>query len=672
MVWTDRINSESPMSSSIHTVEDLSVQFLSTALSRDVAKFSSERIGTGQVGECHRIHLEYAEGETGPSSAVIKLAASGTLSRQSGWKLGIYERESRFYSDIAPTLKGCSSIVKCYSTVADRDSDLFHILLEDIAPATVGNDIVGTSLEEARLAVQALGTLQGVSLNTDPPEWLDVGVKASQAQLQAFWKGFLGRYQDRVKAEYRGMVDRWLGCFDRYAEILTDSKSQKCLVHGDYRLDNMLFRHEGGQPVSFSVVDWQMVNHGPVFQDLAFFLGVSVPTDTRRAHERGLIQLYYDALGPSPPFSLEECIDGVHKQSFLGLPMAFASPMLLEQTDRGDDMFLTMLDRLATYIIDTNAVETLPPPGLPKPLAVDANDEGAHPASKDPLHNESWYFDVADIEQGIGVWIRLGVTPNQPGSWYNALISGPGRPTVAVVDFEAPTPGADLVINSDRIKATHSPDDPLKEYRLTLIGRGESFDDPAALLRREKGTPVAVHIDLTWHTTGTPYQWRIATRYEIPCTVSGTVLVDKAVTTFTHAPGQRDHSWGVRDWWSFDWVWSAFHLEDGTHFHGVEVRLPTGSVPIGYIQSPSIPIAELTGVDVMEQVSPDGLPQTALIKYSSDGLDDVVLHIQPHGQAPVRLTAPDGRVSFFPRLWAEVRAQDGRKGVGWIEWNFCQ
>jgi hypothetical protein len=33
------------------------------------------------------------------------------------------------------------------------------------------------------------------------------------------------------------------------------------------------------------------------------------------------------------------------------------------------------------------------------------------------------------------------------------------------------------------------------------------------------------------------------------------------------------------------------------------------------------------------------------------------------------LTAPDGRVSHFPRAWAVVTTDDGRSGVGWVEWN---
>jgi hypothetical protein len=660
---------------SIQRIEDVTLNFLTQALNCPITSFTTERIGTGQVGECHRITLTYpaneTETETGPASVVLKLGASGHLSRESGMKLGIYERESRFYSEIAPSLNS-DSLVKCYDTRFDRDRDAFYILLEDIQPATVGDEIRGATLDQARLALDALGKIQSVSLSTEHPGWVGNQKPPSQIYLQQLWLGFLGRYGSRVKPEHQEVVTRWLACFDAYAEKIKAITKNRCLVHGDYRLDNMLFRDEGGEPASVSVVDWQMLNMGSVFQDLAYFIGMSIPTDLRRQNITDLLQVYINAFGPNPPFTLDECLEGIRAQSFWGLPLAFASPMILEQTERGDDMFFTMLDRLATFIIDINAVETLPPPTPPKPLSVDPNDEGNHPATEHPLHNESLYFDVVDAEQGIGLWVRLGVTPNQPGSWYNALICGPGRPTIAVSDFEAPTPGSDFVINTENVKATHTAEAPLERYRVTLIGRGESFEDPADLLRGSKGKPVNVHIDLTWHTAGTPYQWSLATRYEIPCKVSGTLLVDNTVTQVKNAAGQRDHSWGVRDWWSFNWVWTAFHLDDGTEIHGVQVRLPTGPVSVGYIQSPTIPIAELGSVEVTEQMGSDGLPKAAIIKYESILAEKIVLHVRPRGQAPVRLDGPDGKLAYFPRVWAEVEEQDGRTGVGWVEWNLVQ
>jgi hypothetical protein len=47
----------------------------------------------------------------------------------------------------------------------------------------------------------------------------------------------------------------------------------------------------------------------------------------------------------------------------------------------------------------------------------------------------------------------------------------------------------------------------------------------------------------------------------------------------------------------------------------------------------------------------------------------ITARIDVRGHAPVRLVSPDGRVSNFARAWATVQTEDGRRGVGWLEWN---
>lgn len=81
-------------------------------------------------------------------------------------------------------------------------------------------------------------------------------------------------------------------------------------------------------------------------------------------------------------------------------------------------------------------------------------------------------------------------------------------------------------------------------------------------------------MNLVWATDGAPYKYRVTTRYEIPCTVTGTVTVNDKFYRMDSVAGQRDHSWGVRDWWSMDWMWSALHLGDGTHLHGLDINIP--------------------------------------------------------------------------------------------------
>ncbi len=296
---------------------------------------------------------------------------------------------------------------------------------------------------------------------------------------------------------------------------------------------------------------------------------------------------YHDALGANAPISLEDVRDGVRRQSFFGVMMAIVSSMLVERTARGDAMFMVMLERHCQHVLDTDALRVLPSKTpVAEPLTPRAEDEAAHPAGHEPLWNESWYFDFADPGQGIGGWIRLGLIPNQNTTWITGLVCGPDIPTFALVDFH----------DTGAVELTLDATEPLRTYRVSMRGQGQAYDDPAALLRDEPGRPVEMTMELTWTTTGTPYQYRITPRYEIPCTVSGTVTVDGHEFAIGDVPGQRDHSWGVRDWWAMDWVWSALHLDDGSHVHGVDLRIP-GAPPlgIGYLQQPGEPLRRTAG-----------------------------------------------------------------------------
>jgi hypothetical protein len=333
-------------------------------------------------------------------------------------------------------------------------------------------------------------------------------------------------------------------------------------------------------------------------------------------------------------------------------------------------MFMVMIERHCQHVLDTDALAILPAPSTPEPLQPIVEDEGRHPKTDEPLWSESWYFDFADLGQSVGGWLRLGLIPNQNHAWINALLCGPEMPTIAVLDFEAPLPADHTHVSTDDIDLVLDAVDPLKTYRVTMRGSGHAHDDPADLLRGVTGRPVELTMDLTWTTAGTPYQYRISPRYEIPCTVSGTVTADGRTCTFTDVPGQRDHSWAARDWWGMEWVWSALHLDDGTHLHGVDMRIP-GAPPIGlgYVQTPGEPLLELQSVTAQETFGENDMPLDTTLELGPGDPEKIVASVVVAGHAPVSLTSSDGRVSRFPRAWATVTTADGRTGVGWIEWN---
>ena len=662
----------------IHVIErsgDLTAPWLTATIGAGtVADFAVERIGTGQMSECYRVLLSYADSEAEPGrpeSVVLKVAATDPVSRQTGLALGLYEREVRFYRDIAPRLGG--PIAPCYHAVVDASTGAFDLLLGDAGPAVVGNEIAGATNEQAMIAVAALGRLHGPLLGdaalAEAP-WLNREAPLNQATVTALYAGFVDRYGDQIAPRHRVVCEALVAAFDGYlaqeADRASESGGIQGLVHGDYRLDNMLF----GTPEAdraLTVVDWQTVSWGPALTDLAYFLGCALPTPDRREQYEALLRAYHEALGPGAPITLADVREGVRRQSFFGVMMAIVSSMLVERTDRGDQMFMTMLQRHCDHVLDTDALATLPVATAPEPPRPSDDDELAHPATAEPLWSESWYADFVDAPQGLGGWFRVGLVANQQTAWVHALLCGPDLPTIALVDVEAPLPIDPWVLRSGAFEAGHSAGPPLQSYRVELRGRGEAYPDPSVLLRGEAGTPVEVAMNLVWATDGIPYKYRVTTRYEIPCTVSGTVTVDDKTYRIDSVPGQRDHSWGVRDWWSMDWMWSALHLDDGTHLHGLQVKIPRApAMGIGYIQDPDARVTELHTVNTRETFAANGLPQHTTLSLDPGGITadiDVIAH------APVLLTAIDGRVSHFPRAWVSVSTADGRTGIGWMEWN---
>jgi len=669
---------------SVERPDDLTVDWLTANLGAGrVSGFTVERIGTGQMSECYRVGLTYADLTNdqaptndqggGPSSVVLKVAASDPMSRGTGQALGLYEREVRFYADVAPLLTSDDGpIAQCHHASYQPETGIFTLLLDDAAPAVVGDEISGAPIEDAKLALRQLGRLHARLIGSDTladAAWLNRESPMNQALISGLFTGFIDRYGESITPQQRLVCQRLVDSFDAHLAQEAGDDRIKGLVHGDYRLDNMLFGRPGALR-DLTVVDWQTVTWGPVFTDVAYFLGCALTNEDRRAYYDELLDAYYQGLGPNPPVTLDEVREGVRRQSFFGVMMAIVSSMLVERTERGDQMFLTMLDRHSTHVLDTGALDVLPAAATTPALQPDPADEAAHTPGDEPLWNESWYWDFADPEQAIGGWIRLGLVPNQNIAWINALICGPDIPTIACVDFHAPMPENPNDLSSGDIEMRHAATIPMQEYRVSVNGPAQAYDDPSALLRGEPGRPCELGLDLVFTTSGTPYAYRIATRYEIPCAVSGNISADGRTYDVTGVPGQRDHSHGVRDWWSMDWVWSALHLDDGTHLHGVDLRI-TGMPPVsvGYIQPPGAPVIETTAVTADADLATDGLPLSTTLTMQPGALTSTV---NIRGHAPVRLVSPDGRVSFFPRAWANLETADGRTGVGWLEWNTNQ
>ncbi len=326
-----------------------------------VTGFSAQPIGTGQVGATYRLSLDYDPGHPkGPATLVAKLPSNDPLSRATGKTHLTYIRESRFYQLFAG--KRPMAVPDHLYIAFDEDSHDFTLLMHDLPHHVPGNQLAVPSLQEAQWAMDAAASIHAAWWGDpllDQQDWLN-GTKAvpppldSEALYAMFWPAFCDRYGDRVTPAMRHVGDAYLGNIKRWID---GRSGPRCLTHNDFRPDNMLFApQDAAKPIV--IVDWQTVGVGEGASDIAYYLGTAMDPATRLEMEKTLIARYQAALERYgvPQADLAGQWDAYRASSFSGMMMGVTAAMVVQQTDRGDAMFLTMADRSAHMVLDHRAV----------------------------------------------------------------------------------------------------------------------------------------------------------------------------------------------------------------------------------------------------------------------------------------------------------------------------
>ncbi len=327
---------------------------------------SSTIVGTGQMGRNVRFELDWdAETSDAPRSVVGKFPSDDPKSRATGSAQGAYEKEVRFYTELAGSV-GIRT-PHCFVAEVDPDSGDFVMLMEDLAPAVQGDQLAGCSVDQAALALAEASRLHAPRWGD--PNLEDVAFLATpgadtaqilQAMYKALWPGFAERYASSLSQEAMDLSQR-LG--DHLADWVLSSTTPLTLVHGDYRVDNMLFGTEaGGHPLA--VVDWQTVGLGGGLADVAYFMGASLLPEARRRNEVALVREYHaQLLGAGVDgYSWDHCFHDYRRNTFAGVVMVVVASMIVEQTERGDEMFLAMASRHARHALDLESEALLRTP----------------------------------------------------------------------------------------------------------------------------------------------------------------------------------------------------------------------------------------------------------------------------------------------------------------------
>lgn len=345
--------------SKIPRIDEIRASWLAERLEMDgLYELRIEPVGSGQVANCHRLTLTDGTGHS--TSVIAKSPSLDETSRATAAMQHLYLRETSFYSLLAPVIS--TRTPECYFVARDEEDD-FLLLLEDMAPARAVDQFDGLDIATAKNGLSHLAGLHGPTMGLDElhqAPWL-AGVAESlrplySAILPTLFANFLDRYASDIDEATSAFIRRLgenLSAFSSYDAYA------KCVTHGDFRTDNLLIEARGAE-VPLCVVDWQTIGVGSPMLDVAYFLTTSLSIEDREAHDRELLSYYLDELalfGPQLPVDVAEA--EFARYTLQPVVMLVCAAVLVERTERGDQMFLSMIDRGIRAATSWDAFEQL-------------------------------------------------------------------------------------------------------------------------------------------------------------------------------------------------------------------------------------------------------------------------------------------------------------------------
>lgn len=325
-----------------------------------VSSFKSELLTGGLMADTLRLSLQYSDGNGAePKSIVAKLPSSNPDSRAAGHEMACYSLEINFYKNIADQLS--VSTPRCYHASIDEATSDFTLLLEDLTPAFVADENTENAKELMLLSLSELALLHGKTMGRDNFKAHVIGRKMSDKQtIEAACAGWdiLKRVADhRLPRSSIALGDRLI---ENTHQLPALKNLRSCLVHGDYRFPNFLYR---GNTNVFTV-DWQTYDWTNPGIDLAHLMICSVNLSQTKDWFEECVQHYHSKMLDAgvQNYSIDDCYYDFKVGVLFDMQFMMATTFAVGATQFSDaarDQLLNACEKIWTFADELNALDIL-------------------------------------------------------------------------------------------------------------------------------------------------------------------------------------------------------------------------------------------------------------------------------------------------------------------------
>lgn len=322
-------------------------------------------VGKGFLSDLARCSPTYdKQSSVLPSTMIVKmpLAFRGIVRSEDNY----YEREIRFYNEIAPLspIRVPNVIYSDY----DLETRRYILILEDCSQYRMIDQLEGLNSKQTKQIINSIADFHAQWWDAQDLFSFDWMPKPKSEYLMSFTEIFRMAWDFSIKSEDfftilpEGSRKVGDGIYKHLPWLINSVPDQNLTItHYDLHTENIFFDHNNREnPII--ILDWATAIVSIGILDIAHLLSRSLKIDLRRKIEKDMIRFYLSCLekkgiqGLDFELFWEFYLKSLLRYSYV-VPLGF---MQLQRDSETQELVTTIMTRLFTAIIDNDAISLLP------------------------------------------------------------------------------------------------------------------------------------------------------------------------------------------------------------------------------------------------------------------------------------------------------------------------